>query len=60
MDAQRARVYGGTIHAAKTTKAVVTAMYEAAGTFALYVDCPHEGAHRDIRAVTQHTILWPM
>jgi len=53
-------VYGGTIHAAKTTKAVVTAKYEAAGTSALYVDCLLEGAHRDIRAVTQHTILWSM
>lgn len=53
-------LYGGTIHAAKTTDAVVTAIYEVAGTSALCVDCPLEGAHRDIRAVTQHTILWFM
>lgn len=44
----------------KTTDAVVTAIYEVAGTSALCVDCPLEGAHRDIRAVTQHTILWFM
>lgn len=53
-------LYGGAIHAAKTTDAVVTAIYEVAGTSALCVDCPLEGAHRDIRAVTQHTILWFM
>jgi len=39
---------------------VETAIYEVAGTSALYVDCPLEEAHRDIRAVTLHTILWFM
>jgi hypothetical protein len=53
-------VYGGAIHAARTTKAVVTAMYEAAGTSALYVDYPIERAHRDIHAVVQHVVLTPM
>jgi Acyl-CoA dehydrogenase, C-terminal domain len=57
---RQSHLYGGAIHAAKTTKAVVTAMYEAAGTSTLYVDCPLEGVHRDIRAVTQHTVLWFM
>ena len=59
-DAQRARVWGSAIHAAKITKAVVTSIYEAAGTSALYVDCPIERAHRDLHAVTQHIILWPV
>ena len=59
-EAQRARVYGGAIHAARTTKTVVTTMYEAAGTSALYVDCPIERAHRDIHAVVQHVVLAPM
>jgi alkylation response protein AidB-like acyl-CoA dehydrogenase len=58
-DLQAARVWGGALQAAKTAKAVVTAMYEAAGTSALYVDCPIERAHRDIHAVAQHVILAP-
>jgi alkylation response protein AidB-like acyl-CoA dehydrogenase len=56
-DAQRVRVWSGALHAARTAKAVVTKMYEAAGTSALYVDCPIERAHRDIHAVLQHTVL---
>ncbi len=59
-DTQRARVWGSAIHAAKTSKAVVTSVYEAAGTAALYVDCPIERAHRDIHAIAQHIILAPV
>lgn len=59
-DAQRARVWESAIHAAKTAKAVVTSMYEAAGTSALYNDCPIERAHRDLYAVMQHVVLAPM
>jgi hypothetical protein len=36
---------------------VVTTMYEAARTSALYVDCPIERAHRDVYAAAQHAIL---
>jgi len=50
-------MWGGALHATKAAKAVVTAMYEAAGASALYVDCPLERAHRDIYAVGQHIIL---
>lgn len=57
---QRARVWRSALHTAQRTKAVVTAVYEAAGTSALYVDCPIERIHRDIHAVTQHMILAPM
>jgi alkylation response protein AidB-like acyl-CoA dehydrogenase len=59
-DAQRARVFASGLHAAQTAKAVVTSMYEAAGTSALYIDCPLERAHRDIYAVMQHVQLAPM
>lgn len=54
---QRARMWGAAIHAAKAAKAVVTAMYEAAGAAALYIDSPIERAHRDIYAVGQHIVL---
>jgi alkylation response protein AidB-like acyl-CoA dehydrogenase len=56
-DIQRARMWGSTIHAARTAKTTVTSMYEAAGASALYIDCPIERAHRDIHAVMQHVIL---
>ncbi len=59
-DAQRARVFASGLHAAQTAKAVVTSMYEAAGTSALYIDCPIERAHRDIYAVMQHVQLAPI
>ena len=49
----------GAFHAAKTAKAVVTAMYEVAGTSALYVDCPIERAHRDIYAAGINQALAP-
>ncbi|WP_224244715.1 acyl-CoA dehydrogenase family protein [Hyalangium gracile] len=54
---QRARLWGGTIHAVRTAKATVTSMYEAAGATALYNECLIERAHRDIHAVTQHIVL---
>jgi alkylation response protein AidB-like acyl-CoA dehydrogenase len=54
---QRARSWSSAVHAAKTSKAVVTSMYEAAGSSALYVDCPIERAHRDIHAVCQQIMV---
>lgn len=57
---QRARVWRSALHAARRSKSVVTALYEAAGTSALYVECPIERVHRDIHAVTQHIILAPL
>jgi hypothetical protein len=53
-------VWESGLHAAQTAKAVVTSMYEAAGTSALYIDCPIERAHRDIHAVMQHVVFAPM
>ena len=57
---QRARVWRSAFHTAQRSKSVLTAVFEAAGTSALYVDCPIERLHRDIHAVTQHIILAPM
>ena len=59
MPKQRARVWRSAILAARKSKSLVTAIYEAAGTSALYVDCLIERIHRDIHAVTQHIILAP-
>jgi alkylation response protein AidB-like acyl-CoA dehydrogenase len=56
-DMQRARLWGGLIHAARTAKSAVTSMYEAAGASALYTDCLLERAHRDIHAINQHIVL---
>jgi alkylation response protein AidB-like acyl-CoA dehydrogenase len=56
-DTQRARLWGSIIHTARTTKSLVTSMYEAAGASALYEDFLIERAHRDIHAVNQHIVL---
>jgi hypothetical protein len=59
-DRHRADMWESGHHAAHVSKAVVKSMYEAAGTSALYVDCPIERAHRDIHAVMQHVIFSPL
>ncbi len=59
-DEQCARLWRSALHTAKVAKTAVTAMHEAAGTAALYEDCPIERAHRDIHTVAQHVILSPM
>ena len=59
-EAQRARVWESGHHAAHVSRAVVRSMYEAAGTCALYVDCPIERAHRDVHAVIQHVVFAPL
>jgi alkylation response protein AidB-like acyl-CoA dehydrogenase len=56
---QRARMWQSGHHAAHVSKAVVRSIYEAAGTSALYVDCPIERAHRDVHAVMQHVVFAP-
>jgi alkylation response protein AidB-like acyl-CoA dehydrogenase len=59
-DMHRARMWESGHHAAHASKTVVRSMYEAAGTSALYVDCPIERAHRDIHAVMQHVVFAPL
>ncbi len=46
-------------HANEVARSTVDAMYAAAGTTALYVDCPLERAHRDIHAMFRHVIAQP-
>lgn len=57
---QCSRLWTSALHMAKTSKATVQAMYEIAGTSALYIDSPIERAHRDIHAIAQHAILAPL
>lgn len=57
--AQRAHLWESGHHAAHVATAVVRSMYEAAGSSALYVDCPLERAHRDIHAVMLHVVFAP-
>jgi alkylation response protein AidB-like acyl-CoA dehydrogenase len=59
-DAHRGRLWESGHHAAHVATSVVRSMYEAAGTSALYVDCPLERAHRDIHAVMQHVVFAPL
>ena len=59
-DTQRARLWESGHHAAHVSKAVVRSLYEAAGSSALYVDCPIEQAHRDVHAVMQHVVFAPL
>jgi alkylation response protein AidB-like acyl-CoA dehydrogenase len=56
-EAQRARLWESSVHAAKTARPVVTAMFDAAGSAALYQDCLLERAYRDIQAVVQHAVI---
>lgn len=55
-----ADVWSAAITTALECRAVVSAMYAAAGTTSLYVDHPIERAHRDIHAVMQHIVLQPL
>jgi alkylation response protein AidB-like acyl-CoA dehydrogenase len=53
----RAAVWAAAAFAAAQSKNIVRRAYEAAGSSALYVECPLERAHRDIHAIAQHVIL---
>jgi len=52
-----ADVFGAAVTAARASRSIVSALYEVAGTTALYVDFPLERQHRDIHAAMQHVVV---
>lgn len=56
----RAALYGASLHAAAIGRAGVVAMHAAAGTPALYMDCPLERSVRDLHTMTQHIAAQPL
>jgi indole-3-acetate monooxygenase len=56
----RAALYGAGLHAATVARKCVVAMHEAAGTTALYVDCPLERSIRDMQTMATHYTAQPI
>lgn len=49
-------VWAAALHAMDAGRRAVDAMYAAAGTSALYTECPLERAHRDMHAMSRHIV----
>jgi alkylation response protein AidB-like acyl-CoA dehydrogenase len=56
----RAALYSAALHAATIARAGIMAMHAAAGTPALYVDCPLERSVRDLHTMAQHIAAQPL
>jgi alkylation response protein AidB-like acyl-CoA dehydrogenase len=56
----RAALYSAGLHAAAVARAGVVSMHAAAGTPALYVDCPLERCLRDLHTMEQHIAAQPL
>jgi alkylation response protein AidB-like acyl-CoA dehydrogenase len=56
----RAALYSAGLHAASAARACVRAMHAAAGTTALYIDCPLERSIRDLEAMDRHIAAQPV
>jgi alkylation response protein AidB-like acyl-CoA dehydrogenase len=56
----RATVYGASLHAVAIGRGAVVAMHAAAGTPALYTDCPLERSIRDLHTMEQHIAAQPL
>jgi alkylation response protein AidB-like acyl-CoA dehydrogenase len=56
----RAALYSASLHAATIGRAGVVAMHSAAGTPALYIDCPLERSVRDLQTMEQHIAAQPL
>ena len=50
----RATLFSAGLHAGAVARDCVAAMHAAAGTTALYVDCPLERTLRDVNTMAQH------
>jgi alkylation response protein AidB-like acyl-CoA dehydrogenase len=56
----RATLYSAGLHAAAIARAGVVAMHSAAGTTALYIDCPLERSVRDLHTMERHIAAQPL
>ena len=56
----RAALYSASLHAAAIARAGVVAMHSAAGTPALYIDCPLERSIRDLHTMERHIAAQPL
>jgi Acyl-CoA dehydrogenase, C-terminal domain len=56
----RAALYSAGLHAAAIARAGVVAMHSAAGTTALYIDCPLERSLRDLQTMERHVAVQPL
>jgi alkylation response protein AidB-like acyl-CoA dehydrogenase len=56
----RAALYSAGLHAAAIARAGVMAMHAAAGTPALYIDCPLERSVRDLQTMERHIAAQPV
>ena len=56
----RAALYSASLHAAAIARAGVVAMHAAAGTTALYIDCPLERSLRDLQTMERHIVAQPL
>ena len=56
----RAALYSAALHAARVACECVVTMHAAAGTTALYVDCPLERSLRDLQTMERHIAAQPV
>jgi hypothetical protein len=56
----RATLYSAGLHAAAVQRAGLVAMHSAAGTNALYIDCPLERSLRDLQTMEWHVAAQPL
>jgi alkylation response protein AidB-like acyl-CoA dehydrogenase len=56
----RAALYSAGLHAAAIGRAAVVGMHSAAGTTALYIDCPLERGLRDLQTMDRHIAAQPL